>query len=377
MEAQNFDHGFDPVGHPMSSGAQVKTIVLCVGFPEVNRIALEGSLPAGEFHLAFVEDESTALMHLASQAAEVVLVSVEVSARRREALADRVRRLLPTTYLVIAGPRARSAALLTAMREGYRDWIDLDSEEAPRRLRTAIAAACSERDRNSRHVKLQGLAGSSPMSSETGASNVRVAHEDAARSSADVDHAKTAGEFRGLISQELDPEDLLRTALEYMLTKTGATNAAVFLPGSKPSQWGLGAYVNYDCPRATAEPLLHRLSGEVCDRLAASDDLYRFADTADFVKALGIEASVLEESELIAFPAHHGSECTAVFFFFRHTSEAFRDDLAALIDELRPVFAEQMDRIVRVHHRSKFTFPALAADEDEDDESFGQDRRAA
>jgi phosphonate transport system ATP-binding protein len=28
--------------------------------------------------------------------------------------------------------------------------------------------------------------------------------------------------------------------MQYMLTKTGATNAAVFLPGSKPSQFGLG-----------------------------------------------------------------------------------------------------------------------------------------
>ncbi len=365
MDAQHFDHGFNPTGEPASSGSQLKTTVLCVGFGEGTRLALEGTLPVGEFHISFVEGEATALMQLASTAAEVVVVSVELHARRRESLASRVRRLSPGTHLVIAGPRARSAALLTAMREGYRDWIDLESEEAPRRLRSAIAAACLERERNSRHARLQDLASSRASTNETEKSIVQVTNQDAEPVTTPLDQVKAAGEFRGLISQELDPEDLLRTALEYMLTKTGATNAAVFLPGSKPSQWGLGAYVNYDCPRATAEPLLHRLSNEVCDRLAASDDLFRFSDTADFVKALGVEASVLEESELIAFPAHFAGECMAVFYFFRHSSEAFREDLATLLDSLRPVFAEQMHRIIRIHHRSTFTFPALAADDDE------------
>ena len=36
-----------------------------------------------------------------------------------------------------------------------------------------------------------------------------------------------ASEFSSLIRQELDVESLLRTTLEYLLTKTGATNAAV------------------------------------------------------------------------------------------------------------------------------------------------------
>ena len=363
MDAHQFDHSFNQAGQPMPFGASVKTSVLCVGFDELYRVALQGSLPPGEFQLDFVEGEATALMHLASSAAEVVLVSVELHARRRESLADRVRRLLPSTYLVIAGPRARSASLLSAMREGYRDWIDLESEEAPRRLRAAISAASSERDRNNRHARLQGRAGVVATPSEN-KSIVRAHDESTTSSNASIDFVQAAGEFRGLISQELDPEDLLRTALEYMLTKTGATNAAVFLPGSKRTQWGLGAYVNYDCPRATAEPMLNKLSSEVCDRLAASEDLFRFSDTAEFVRALGVEGTVLEDSELVAFPAHAYGECTAVFFFFRHSSEAFRDDLATLLDALRPVFAEQMARIVRIHHRSTFTFPALANDED-------------
>ena len=40
----------------------------------------------------------------------------------------------------------------------------------------------------------------------------------------------TALEFTGLIKQELDIENLLRTTLEYVLGRSGPTNAAVFLP---------------------------------------------------------------------------------------------------------------------------------------------------
>ena len=174
--------------------------------------------------------------------------------------------------------------------------------------------------------------------------------------------------------------------MQYMLTKTGATNAAVFLPGAKPTQFGLGAYVHYDCPRTTAEPLLSRLADEICPRIAASDDILRFADTAEFVESIGLEASVLDESELVAWPAHHGDECMGVFFLFRNRSEPFKDELAGLIDALRPVFAAQMAKLVRVHHRSKFSWPesrGSAGDADEQDGENGDEndgegwRRAA
>ena len=41
-----------------------------------------------------------------------------------------------------------------------------------------------------------------------------------------------ATEFGSLIRRELDIESLLRTVLEFVLTKSGPTNAAIFLPAS-------------------------------------------------------------------------------------------------------------------------------------------------
>ena len=45
----------------------------------------------------------------------------------------------------------------------------------------------------------------------------------------------------------------------HLLTKTGPTNAAVFLPDSV-DHYGLGAYVNYDCPRESIAALLDALA---------------------------------------------------------------------------------------------------------------------
>jgi hypothetical protein len=103
------------------------------------------------------------------------------------------------------------------------------------------------------------------------------------------------------------------------------------------------------------------------------------------VQSLGVEASVLEDAELVAWPARDGDECMGVFFLFRNRSEPFRDELAGLIDALRPVFAAQMAKLVRVHHRSNFQWPkaqAESADDLSNDETDADDegeswRRAA
>ena len=58
MDAHQFDHSFNQAGQPMPFGASVKTSVLCVGFDELYRVALQGSLPPGEFQLDFVEGEA-------------------------------------------------------------------------------------------------------------------------------------------------------------------------------------------------------------------------------------------------------------------------------------------------------------------------------
>ncbi len=109
-----------------------------------------------------------------------------------------------------------------------------------------------------------------------------------------------SSEFQTLLRQELDIEELLRTSLEYMLTKTGPTNAAIFLSDSQ-NRFGLGAYVNYECPRDQAQPLLQHFADNVCPRIADKTDIIRFDDAKDFADSIGADASAIGQSDIVAF----------------------------------------------------------------------------
>lgn len=80
-----------------------------------------------------------------------------------------------------------------------------------------------------------------------------------------MNQVTTATEFKGLIRNELDIESLLRTTLEFVLSRSGPTNAAIFLPTTS-GDYSLGAYVNYDCPKETVDVLLDHLANVVAPR---------------------------------------------------------------------------------------------------------------
>ena len=79
-----------------------------------------------------------------------------------------------------------------------------------------------------------------------------------------------AAQFETILRQDLDLESVLRTTLEYALKKVGSTNGAIFLPNSC-GDFTLGAYVNFDLPRDTAETLIAQLA----DTLAPACDSHR------------------------------------------------------------------------------------------------------
>ncbi|MFM2165030.1 MAG: hypothetical protein RL325_1467 [Planctomycetota bacterium] len=382
MQGPSEDH---PVDHEEEPRADERhAAALCVGVDAISlaRIAdLLGQLGISCEHVPTADE---AIAHIVSGATDLVLVSTAIKPANFAPVAAQARRISAATKVIVVGDAPRGPRLLDAVRAGAVDWLDLSHEpsELMERLRHAVDLGHEDRARDERVARLKGICRKLSITRSEFSKQIDSLSEGLSEFRDRVDEAAIVGEFRGLLSQELDVEDLLRTAMQYMLTKTGATNAAVFLPGAKPTQFGLGAYVHYDCPRTTAEPLLSRLADEICPRIAGSDDILRFADTAEFIESIGLEASVLDECELVAWPAHHGDECMGVFFLFRNRSEPFKDELAGLIDALRPVFAAQMAKLVRVHHRSKFLWPESRGSAGEAEGDEGEDdgeswRRAA
>ncbi|MEE2681954.1 MAG: hypothetical protein VX641_06230 [Planctomycetota bacterium] len=182
---------------------------------------------------------------------------------------------------------------------------------------------------------------------------------------AQLDITSTISAFKALLSQELGIEGVLQTALEFILGKTGPTNAAIFLADS-PSSYSLGAYVNFDCPREKADPVLAKFAVDVCHHVAGPDDLVRFQDVDAFIEAVGSEAEILESSEIVGMPCSFDGECLAVVFLFRSNSEPFSEALAPLLDCLRGTLAEQLATIVSIHHRIEDHWPDESTDESSD-----------
>jgi DNA-binding response OmpR family regulator len=159
-----------------------------------------------------------------------------------------------------------------------------------------------------------------------------------------------ATEFASVIKAELDVEGLLRAGLEYILTRVGPTNAAVFLPSSS-RDYSLGAYVNYSCPKDSADVLLDNLANTVAPKLEERDDILLLADSDDVSAFLGADATWLTDSTATAFACRHDNECLAVVILFRDEHTPFEESLLPMLRTIADLFAHQLARVIHIHHR--------------------------
>lgn len=199
-------------------------------------------------------------------------------------------------------------------------------------------------------------------------------------------------EFGGLIRHELDIESLLRTTLEFVLGRCGPTNAAVFLPTTS-GDYSLGAYVNYDCPKETVDVLLDHLANTVAPKLAeragkrggvagtvggaagagAAGSVMHLKNHDALVQTLGEDAGWLGDSSVVGFPCVQEGECLAVFLLFRDRLSEYTPSLIEQLRTIGELFAAQLARVIRIHHRHipKDQWGAIGDGEDEADDIGG------
>lgn len=335
-------------------------IVVCASRPETMTLAalFEGAIG---WNCRVTIDVDELRSRMLADACEVVVISARDC---DDSLAADLRRLQPHASIVLASPHVDVQEVMRAMRFGAADFLagSLGADEVEHRILRAADRSREQADRDRRARRMDSLVrriGESPDTAEVSASMPAV-------ESGSLDRVAMRSEFRTLLRQELDVEDLLRTALEYMLVKTGPTNAAVFLAGGD-GRFGLGAYVNYEHARRTMEPMLQRLCDEACPRIAGEPEILRFEDAADFVRDCDLESEVDPEMEMVAVPCTHDGECLAVMYLFRGGAEPFADEVASVLDDLRGLLAEQLDRLIRIHNRAEPTWPDEPADADEDE----------
>ncbi|UYV13545.1 MAG: hypothetical protein NCW75_04490 [Phycisphaera sp.] len=221
-----------------------------------------------------------------------------------------------------------------AMRLGMADLLMLDRTK--REISQRIGAMAGEARRKRAGETPQPLA-LVPTKADVTADN-------------DVDLVTVRAEFGVLARLELDVESLLRTTLEYVLHKIGPTNAAVFLP-TAGEDFTLGAYVNYDCPKDCVDLLLDHVAASVAPAIEADPSmrLHRGEDALD--ELMGDHAAWLTGCEAVTFAAEHDGEMLAAVALFRDDRDPFDARTLKRLGAIGEILAQQLARIIRVHHR--------------------------
>lgn len=273
-----------------------------------------------------------------------------------EELAAETAERRPGVSVVLLGEAPDLHEAVRAMRSGAVDVLSprLQREEFLARINAACTKARRARGREDRVERLRRLCRQLQTARTEMSRHIESLCEDLAGAYRDLsdrmNDVALATEFGSLIRRELDIESLLRSALEFVLTKSGPTNAAIFLPASS-GDFSLGAYVNYDGPKEAAEMLLDHLASSLAPKFEREKEVRVLKGREDLDAVLGDDADWIGESTLVAVPCRQDEDCLAVMVLFRDQRQPFPEELKPTLALIADLFARQLSRVIHVHHR--------------------------
>ncbi len=271
-------------------------------------------------------------------------------------LLDEITTLHPTSTAVILGKPIDADDAVRAMRCGACDVISMKDKPAEilRRLIASCKRADRVRQRDARVDRLKKLChklnnARQEVSGQIGGlcTDLVDAYKDLSEQFGDV---QMTSEFNSLLRQELDIESLLRTLLEFTLSKIGSTNAAVFLP-TNSGDYSLGAYVNYDVPKDSAEMMLDQLADSLAPAFETTTNVAVLDDDRQIRQAIGDDAHWLEDSTALVIGCQEDKECLAVLSVFRDVSRPFTEEDIRTLGVIAELFGDQLSRVIHIHHR--------------------------
>lgn len=330
--------------------------VLVVATGRVVRDMLSAKLEVAAVRAVTAHTATEAIAMLERETFEVALIHAELSDADGFTLAARLAADHPQTASIVLTDAPCLDDAMKAMRCGATDLLGSDAPaiELAARINSAAERCAKVRGREARIRKLRKLCRQINAAREDVTTQLGAMCQDLAGVYGELagraQLGAVAGEFNGIIRQELDIESLLRTALEFILAKTGPTNAAVFLPASS-GDFSLGAYVNYDCPKDTAEILLDHLSAALAPRFENEQGVTVLSGRDELARRLGECADWIGDSNVIVFPCRHEGECLAVVALFRGSRSAFGKDVITMLSPIADLFGKQLGRVIKIHHR--------------------------
>ncbi len=338
---------------PLGQGAPR---VLIASASRVERESLAARLSARGMQIEQAATPADALAAVATDRFDLAMVQSTMGSGRGLELVRGMLELDGGLGVVMLARKADMDDAVGAMREGVLDYLvgRLDGAALALRVEHAVGRARRARAQQQRVERLKRVCRDINSAQEAMNDQVGSLCDDLTsvyqELNEQVAQVGLAAEFNSLVRQELDLESLLRTVLEFVLAKLGPTNAAIFLP-STTGDYTLGAYVNYDCPRDTAEVLLEHLAGVMPERFDEEASVVVMRSERALVERLGDHADWLDGHAVACFSCRHDDECLAVVTLFRDRRTGFGDEHVATLETISELFAGQLARVIHIHHR--------------------------
>ena len=267
-----------------------------------------------------------------------------------------MRKRHPGPQVIMLCEHRRFDTAVNAMRQGVSDILvkPLNHSAVSKSLDSVLQRSRDERKREQRLRRLQRACRKLNDARQEISQQVDVLCSDLVTAYQELanqmQHVVQASEYAALVRHELDLEQLLRKTLEHVLEKAGPTNAAIFLPSSM-DEYSLGGYINYDQTGGSPDVLLQHLADVAAPKLVDRTAPLLITDNSSLNDWLGDDADYLEDCHVIGLSCQHDNECLAVVVLFRDGSQPFSTDALESMGAVAPLLAENLARIIRVHHR--------------------------
>jgi hypothetical protein len=273
----------------------------------------------------------------------------------REAVED-VRTLDPLLACVVITGEPTFEMASWCLRMGVTDVIAWPCHKRELVGRLACAGERTSRDRARAHSRHRSAKTIKTLTKRLREAAVHPESQDlptptpTQNSDEAVARIKLATELETLLRQELEVEPLLRTSLEFVIRKLGAMNAAIFLPAGT-GDFTLGAFVNYDAPRESAQTMLE----DLCHALVpAYEDIagqHVIAKGDEHAALRGIPTRFVGDATLCVQSLHYEGECIAILATFRDHRQAWDEPMLRSLRIVGDLFGQQLARAANTSQR--------------------------
>ena len=363
-----FDKAFEDTKE--NSPTEGPANILIMGDAPSSMDAIRASLEVGGHRVVQVCSITSFEEEVIQNEYNLILTTTESSQFDTDQLFELVSLLTPNTPVIGFSTSPNPTEIVECVRYGGVDFFCI-----PEDLEVVVDRVQVILDRSRDILSSQKNAGQiSSLCEEINADRHRIIEEnDALCNDLANSHCETqkkmrqvaiGAEFQTLIGQELDVESMLRTALGYMLTRLGATNAAVYLREGEVD-WGLGAFINYDRQADQFQPLIDSLGSAICPIMAGEKQLKKYADGEAFAEFLDLDPVDYSGCEVVTFGCFYENKCRAVVTLFRGDTRPFDNESIETMDTLRTIFGQQLGVILKIHKRAEVHWPSESIDDDD------------